>query len=166
MAAGYFLPLVLTTDVSISLLELFVPLTGRLGHAPADVIVAGIVGVLTAIVLIGAAPALRRGGNLGVFRNALLAASLAAIVAVAIMGLGPDRYTATRPKRLFVEHVIDRTGAEPVTVIALTPMDAAGIEPIEPYLIAKGSDGSVSLALCFFFFILLCFHQFQHNLQR
>ncbi|KAJ7509606.1 hypothetical protein B0H11DRAFT_1960274 [Mycena galericulata] len=109
-ALGGFLPLLTGTLIMVPTVEVFVPLTGRLGNVPADNIVGTLISVLSAQAVPLVLPFAHRFGR-AALRQLVLVLSLLTAVNMAIYAQR-DVFDAMHQKRLFVLHLENATTHE------------------------------------------------------
>ncbi|KAJ7097218.1 hypothetical protein B0H15DRAFT_825213 [Mycena belliarum] len=107
---GQFLPLLTGTLIMVPTVEVFVPLTGRLGDVPADNIVASLIAFLGAQALPLAVPFAHRFGRQTLRRMVLVLAALT--LANMALYARRDVFDAMHQKRLFVLHLENVTTHE------------------------------------------------------
>lgn len=106
LAVAWLLPALLTLQVQILLLKLAAPLTGRIPAPIAlDPVVALVVALPMAWVALAGAAALHRVGG---FRRAAAVFGAAGVAGLVVLAAS-DPYTAGRPKRLSVQHMVTDT---------------------------------------------------------
>ncbi|KAI0676099.1 hypothetical protein C8Q78DRAFT_369024 [Trametes maxima] len=110
-ALGQLSPLVTGTTLFCAVLDVFVPLTGRIGEeAPAEHIIATIVAITGAYILPLAIPFVHRYGR-RILVRAVIVSSLLTGVAMAIFAMRSP-FDAMHQKRLFVIHMENITSEE------------------------------------------------------
>ncbi|KAJ7166799.1 hypothetical protein C8R46DRAFT_1095357 [Mycena filopes] len=109
-ALGQFLPLLTGTLIMIPTLEVFVPLTGRLGNVPADNIVGTLIAVLGSQALPLAIPFAHRFGRKSL-QTLVIVLSAVTVVNMAIYAR-KDAFDEMHQKRLFVLHLENVTTHE------------------------------------------------------
>ncbi|KAJ7698147.1 hypothetical protein B0H17DRAFT_1261330 [Mycena rosella] len=109
-ALGQFLPLLTGTLIMVPTVEVFVPLTGRLGNAPADNIVATLIAFLGSQALPLAIPFAHRFGRKAL-QKAVLVLTVATVANMAIYARR-DVFDDMHQKRLFVLHLENVTTHE------------------------------------------------------
>ncbi|KAF7323535.1 Peptide hydrolase [Mycena kentingensis (nom. inval.)] len=108
-ALGGFVPLLGGTLITLPTLDVFVPLTGRLGPVPADTIVATLVSILGALALPLTVPFAHRHH---VSLPGMLAAVGAVVLAVVAVFMRRDVFDEMHQKRVFVVHIENVTTSE------------------------------------------------------
>lgn len=124
---AWVLPAVLTAQVQLVFLELFIPVAGRLG-APFDAVIALLVALTTLWLAASGAAALHRAGRLRTASAVLGAVGVASTVALAVV----NPYSAERPKRLGVQQMVS---AE-MSHLNVFPMDRVPADRV-----VEGMDG-------------------------
>ncbi|HEX5581053.1 MAG TPA: M28 family metallopeptidase [Gemmatimonadaceae bacterium] len=142
IAVGVLPGAILTAQTAYLLVELFVPIAGRFpAHIPFDLVLAGVIGIPTSVLLVVPVALLQRGERMGAAAALALAGSLAGLVTVWLS----DPYTPQRPQRLVVVHEDDGATA----TIALAAMDYPGVARVAAAIDAApsaiGADGVLRL---------------------
>ncbi|KNC82280.1 hypothetical protein SARC_05435 [Sphaeroforma arctica JP610] len=134
---GFILPVLCANQLGMIIGQLVVPLAGRIGHIPVDIIV----GVLTALSIVTSTRFVirhwvGRRNKVGYFITVAMATVLVATIGFSIHA---TVYTDETPKRLYLQHMSrrwhDETGAvtkESNDLLIVTP-DYKDIEPLIPY---------------------------------
>ncbi|KAF8217155.1 hypothetical protein K438DRAFT_1798365 [Mycena galopus ATCC 62051] len=141
-ALGQSLPLLTGTLIMVPTLEVFVPLTGRLGNVPADNIVATIISVLGSQALPLAIPFAHRFGRKSL-RTLVIVLGAAMLMNMAFYA-GKDVFDDMHQKRLFILHLENVTTNEQHLHIASAD-GAPGFHQLVKDISAHFGDG-VSVA--------------------
>lgn len=96
------IPFLLTMDLTIGVLSVFVPLPGRIGHIVwTEVIIAIVTSLFVSLLALPLVPFFHRAGNLKVVAKGF---SIFSFVLLSIFLLVSNPYDANHPKRLFFQH--------------------------------------------------------------
>ncbi len=122
-------------------LDLFVPITGRIGELPGDIIVGALTGFFTWVTILPAYPYLFKGNKLLLKRSVFVVLSAISLGSILLSILVLKPYSRTMPKRLAVQHVYyyeHKAGTISDTLNITTQFDAVnsymgctGMDPIE-----------------------------------
>lgn len=97
------MPTVLGTITALTVLAIFVPLTGRMGvEVPVELIIANLTGILVVLFLPTAVPLFHRFDR-AVQVRVLLVLAAATALSVALFA-GKEVFSATAPRRMFFQH--------------------------------------------------------------
>ncbi|OZJ05360.1 hypothetical protein BZG36_01535 [Bifiguratus adelaidae] len=121
--ASVFPLALLYTDYTCALVDIFVPLTGRMGPAPTDNIVSVIYGMVTYMICPALVAFAQRFGQRGLRNFVLFFAGLQVLAIVAVVILGGEGsyfypFDYLHPKRVFVQHMKNMTSGEAHVYIA------------------------------------------------
>ncbi|KAL7413564.1 hypothetical protein BDY24DRAFT_388928 [Mrakia frigida] len=119
---GCSVPTVLGVEAATSALMIFIPLTGRIGEeAPAELIVANLVGILTILFVPTSIPFFHRFGKS--FKRKAILCLLATTIGTMVVFCFVNPYDDEHPRRLFFEHEFNTTSGD--FVFHAAAMDSA-----------------------------------------
>src|SRR3989338_7012914 len=99
------IPVVMISHAMWLSLDLFVPITGRIGELPGDIIVGALTGFFTWYLILPVYPYMFKGDKLLLKKSLIVVLAVISVGAILLSVFVLKPYSRTMPKRLAVQHV-------------------------------------------------------------